>query len=123
MEPLSADEFNHLTNHLYAEDEDICYRIGDTMCVCNTGGDVNNIGIENIGKPSVKTLANALRFLLMIYREYDIDYISIREEVQWPAIRRYRYLRDADGVIYIRLSDNLKQLEREVDYEIRKRDL
>lgn len=113
--PLSADEFNSQSIHLFASDEDICYRIGDTLCVCNVENESNNIGIENIGKPSVATLANALRFLLLIYREYEIDYISIREEVRWPAIRRYKYYQDdKTKLIYIRLTDVIEQLEREV---------
>lgn len=117
--PLSADEFNSQSNHLFASDEDICYRIGDTLCVCNVENESNNIGIENIGKPSVRTLINTLRFLLLIYREYDIDYISVREEVHWPVIRRYRYYQDENTkLIYIRLSDNIAQLEREVQDEI-----
>ena len=113
--PLSATEFNSQSVHLFASDEDICYRIGDTLCVCNVENESNNIGIENIGKPSVSTLPNALRFLILIYREYDIDYISIREEVHWPAIRRYKYYQDSKiKLIYVRLSDNMEQLEREV---------
>lgn len=119
---LSALQFNQLSSHLFANEEDICYLINkNTLGVCNLEKDCNNIGIENIGKPSIRTVKDALLFLLFINKEYDIDYISIREETPWPTIRRYKYFQDNKSkLIYIKLSENLDQLKREVEkyYEI-----
>lgn len=112
--PLSHKELNDATNYLYADEEDICYKINDTYCVCSLEHDCNNIGIETL-EPTVATTRNMLTFLRLLYDEYNIDYISIREHKRWKILDRVSHYTDSKtGIHYIKISDNLHIFQREL---------
>lgn len=111
--PLTAEELNNKTNYLFADEEDICYKINDTYCVCSLSNDCNNIGIES-QEYKISTTRDMLRFLKILYEEYNIDYISIREHVKWDMLKRVKHFTNENGVHFIKISDNLNIFTREI---------
>lgn len=111
--PISHTELNDATSYLFAEEEDICYKVGGTYCVCSTENGCNNIGVET-PTPNVATTRNMLKFLKVLYEEYGIDYISIREHRRWRMLDRVRHFTNEKGVHFIKISDNLNIFDREI---------
>lgn len=116
IQAISNRELNDMSNYLYAEPNDICYKINNTLCLCNLEHECYNIGIETI-KPTITVVRDLFRFIYILYSEYDINYVSVRQKVVWPVLNRLKGYTDKEtGIVYYKISENIDQVKKEMKY-------
>lgn len=121
LKEIAKAEFNKRT-HFFADDNDIVYLInGNTYCCLQRDNDCNNVLVQVI-KPRVTTFKDILMFFYILYKVYNIRYVSIYlENPIWKKVLKHFFLlqddRD-DKQYYADLSKNMKEIKRRLKNEI-----
>lgn len=116
MTRLTPNEARALATTLEIDDFDIVYISNGVLCVCNTECDKNNIAVEKIDDEATprEVINGILTFIVILYLQFNIDYVTIYESRLWRLLKRYKTY--SDGKLHAaKISENLIKLVTEIE--------